>query len=105
MFMLMSVEFILGYVLLFGQMSFWGLTVILSVVDSMVSLLTTGVTFKYFILTVYSNGINFCRLFIFHELVSVLLLIVMCTHVWLVWLLFGHWNKDLMLVIVVHVTT
>ena len=86
-------------------MSFWGLTVILSNVDSMVSLLTTGVTFKYFILTVYSNGINFCRLFIFHELVSVLLLIVMCTHVWLVWLLFGHWNKDLMLVIVVHVTT
>ena len=50
MFMLMSVEFILGYVLLFGQMSFWGLTVILSVVDSMVSLLTTGVTFKYFVL-------------------------------------------------------
>ena len=39
----------------------------------MVSLLTTGVTFKYFILTVYSNGINFCRLFIFHELMKLLL--------------------------------
>ena len=47
----------LGYVLLFGQMSFWGLTVILSVVDSMVSLLTTGVTFKYFILTTL---VSFC---------------------------------------------